>query len=54
MLFSGIIERVYKAMTKQFGDYKSIQESDLKKLADLYLVQILWHKSVCNFKGFTE
>lgn len=31
MLLNGIIERVYKAVTKQFGDYKSIQESDLKK-----------------------
>ena len=28
MLFNGIIQRVYKAMTKPFGGYKSIQESD--------------------------
>ena len=28
MLFSGLTERVYKAMTKPFGGYKSIQESD--------------------------
>ena len=28
MLFNGLTERVYKAMTKPFGGYKSIQESD--------------------------